>query len=89
MPTFGVPCPTTILTIGFFLAANRPLPRMITLTPIVWAFIGASPAFLLGVRADLMLLVAGIALAIEMISPRRAMNVGGDARTAATRRRRL
>jgi Family of unknown function (DUF6064) len=72
LPTFGVPCPTTILTVGFLLAANRPLPRPITLVPIAWAFIGGSAAFLLGVRADLMLLVAGVVLIVDGIARRDA-----------------
>jgi len=72
LPTFGVPCPTTILTIGFLLAADRSLPRLVAVIPFVWALIGGSAAFLLGVRADLMLLAAGIALAVDMIRPRPA-----------------
>jgi hypothetical protein len=62
LPTFGVPCPTTILTIGLLLAADPPVPSVLTLIPIVWAFIGGSAAFLLGVRTDLMLLAGGIVL---------------------------
>jgi hypothetical protein len=67
LPTFGVPCPTTILTIGFLLATDRLLPRSVAVVPLVWAFIGGSAAFLLGVRADAMLLAAGIVLAIDII----------------------
>ena len=72
LPTFGVPCPTTILTIGFLLAAGRSLPRIVAVIPLVWAFIAGSSAFLLGVRADLMLLAAGIVLAVAMIWPKAA-----------------
>jgi hypothetical protein len=70
LPTFGVPCPTTILTIGFLLAAGRSLPRVVAVIPLLWAFIAGSSAFLLGVRADLMLLAAGTALAVTMIRPK-------------------
>jgi hypothetical protein len=69
MPIFGVPCPTTILTIGFFLSAKDPLPRMLTVIPILWAFIGGSAAFLLGVHADLALLVSGIILLVDIGRP--------------------
>jgi hypothetical protein len=72
LPTFGVPCPTTILTIGFLLAADRPLPRLLTLVPIVWALIGGSAALLLGVHADMMLLVGGVVLGIDGIGRRGA-----------------
>ena len=54
MPTYGVPCPTTLLTIGFLFAADPPVPRLIAVIPITWAFIGGSAALFLGVRADLM-----------------------------------
>jgi len=67
MPTFGIPCPTTLLTVGFLLVANRPLPRGLTAIPIVWTFIGGSAAFLLGVHADLMLLAAGISMLIYVV----------------------
>ena len=67
MPTFGIPCPTTLLTVGFLLAADRPLPAALTPIPIVWAFIAGSAAFQLGVHADLMLLAAGISLLLYVI----------------------
>jgi uncharacterized protein DUF6064 len=67
LPIFGVPCPTTILTIGLLLAADRSLPRLVAVVPLIWAFIGGSAAFLFGVRADLMLLAAGLALAVDLI----------------------
>jgi len=70
LPTFGVPCPTTILTIGFLLAANPPGPGVVALIPIAWALIGGSAALLLGVRADLMLAAAGICLAVSTIRVR-------------------
>jgi uncharacterized protein DUF6064 len=71
LPIFAVPCPTTILTIGLLLAADRSLPRLVAVVPLIWAFIGGSAAFLFGVRADLMLLAAGVALAVDLIRPRR------------------
>src|SRR3954464_4624835 len=69
LPIFGVPCPTTILTIGFLLAADRSVPRLVAVVPVLWAFIGGSAAFLFGVRADLMLLAAGVVLAVDLIRP--------------------
>jgi hypothetical protein len=68
LPTFGVPCPTTILTIGFLVAADRSLPRLVAVIPMVWAFVGGSAAFLFGVRADLMLIAAGIILAVDILA---------------------
>jgi hypothetical protein len=75
LPIFGVPCPTTILTIGFLLAVDRSLPRLVAVIPLLWAFIGGSAAFLFGVRADLMLLAAGVALAVDLIRSRHVESV--------------
>jgi hypothetical protein len=77
MPTFGIPCPTTILTIGFLLAAHRPWPSAVAAIPIAWAFIGGSASFLLGVHADLMLLVAGIGLTVYVLRTRQAKRAQG------------
>jgi hypothetical protein len=68
-PTFGVPCPTTILTIGLLMTAE-PLPIAITIIPILWAFIGGSSAFLLGVRTDLVMLAAGVGLLTDVLVSR-------------------
>jgi Family of unknown function (DUF6064) len=68
-PTFGVPCPTTLLTVGLLLAVT-PLPVVLAVIPILWCVIGGSAAFVLGVRTDLMLIVAGIALTISLLSVR-------------------
>jgi hypothetical protein len=66
-PTFGVPCPTTLLTIGWLLAACAPWPRAVALIPIGWAVVGGSAAVLFGVRTDLMLWAAAVALAASML----------------------
>jgi uncharacterized protein DUF6064 len=69
LPTFGVPCPTTILTIGFLLAADRSWPRGIAIIPLLWAGVGGSAALLFGVRADMMLLAAGIVFGLWTWNP--------------------
>ena len=63
IPTFGVPCPTTIFTAGVLMLAT---PRFWSLStvPVIWSVIGGSAAFLLGVHADVALPIAGIVLAI-------------------------
>jgi Family of unknown function (DUF6064) len=63
IPTFGLPCPTTIFTAGLLLLA-APRSRALAIVPIVWSAIGGSAAFLLGVSADYALPVAGAALAV-------------------------
>lgn len=68
MPTFGLPCPTTIFTIGVLAFLVAPYPRMVLAVPIVWCLIGSQAAVLLAVPQDLGLVVAGviaIALAVR------------------------
>jgi hypothetical protein len=60
VPTFGLPCPTTIFTIGALLFAEAPLPRSVFFVPILWSAIGSLAAFWLGMLEDLSLLVAGL-----------------------------
>jgi hypothetical protein len=62
VPTFGLPCPTTIFTAGLLLMAPR--SRTLAVVPIVWSVIGGSAAVLFGVTADYALPVAGAVLAI-------------------------
>ena len=47
---------------------DPPVPSILMPIPIVWAFIGGSAAFLLGVRADLMLLAGGFVLIASVIN---------------------
>src|SRR5690606_344883 len=49
MPTFGVPCPTVLFTVGALLAARAAAPRWLGLLPLAWTVVGGSAAFLFGV----------------------------------------
>lgn len=71
-PTFGLPCPTTIFTFGILLMAAPDLPKAVILAPLVWAVIGSSAAFALGVTQDLGLVVVallGVYLLLRRASP--------------------
>lgn len=72
MPTFGVPCPTTIFTIGVLCFLAAPFPRNVLAAPVLWAAIGSQAAFLLGVYQDLGLLVAGIMAGYLILVARKA-----------------
>ena len=63
IPTFGLPCPTTIFTGGMLLLAS-PRSRILTIVPVVWSAIGGSAAVLLGVSADYALPATGVALVV-------------------------
>lgn len=70
LPTFGLPCPTTIFTLGLLLFAAPPLPRSAFVVPVLWAGVGSIAAFKLGVLQDLGLMVAGlIGIAAAIVSP--------------------
>jgi Family of unknown function (DUF6064) len=58
--TFGLPCPTTIFTLGVLAFAARPYPRSPLIAPLLWCFVGAQAAFLLNVPADLGLIAAAV-----------------------------
>jgi len=58
MPTFGLPCPTTLFSTGLLAFLERPHPRAPLVVPVLWSLVGAQAAFLLGVMPDLALLVA-------------------------------
>ena len=69
-PTFGLPCPTTIFTLGMLLWTTPPVPRALLVVPVLWAGIATSAALQLGVHEDLGLPVAA-ALAMIVLLGRR------------------
>ena len=60
MPTFGVPCPTTIFTLGMLVLVKPPLPPILLVVPVLWAAIATSAALSLGVHEDLGLPVSAL-----------------------------
>jgi hypothetical protein len=60
LPTFGLPCPTTIFTVGMLCFLAAPFPKYILAAPLLWSLVGSQAAFLFGVYADFGLLVAGM-----------------------------
>lgn len=71
-PTFGLPCPTTLFTLGMLALLEPPYPRAPVVVPVLWCLVGAQAAFLLGVQADLALIAAalvGITLLVQARRP--------------------
>lgn len=60
VPTFGLPCPTTLFTVGLLAFLVEPYPRSPFIVPVLWCFVGVQAAFLLGVPQDLGLGVGGV-----------------------------
>jgi hypothetical protein len=74
-PTFGLPCPTTIFSIGLLLFAN-PTKWYVMIVPILWSIIGGSAALKLGIREDFGLIISGIIMILWSFQKRD----GNDAR---------
>ena len=71
IPLFAVPCPTTLLTAGLLMNASRRAARTVAVIPLLWSAVGSSAAIVLGIRADLALMVAGITLLAYIALPTR------------------
>jgi uncharacterized protein DUF6064 len=76
VPTFGLPCPTTIFTLGMLAFLVTPYPRSPFVVPILWCAVGAQAAVLLGVPQDSGLVVAGLAGTILLVKARPHSNAG-------------
>ena len=85
-PTFGLPCPTTIFTLGMLLFAVHPVPGWVLVVPLLWAAVGSLAAFQLGVLEDLALLASGAATMAVMLWPAadRRIAMDPDGRTRET-----
>jgi hypothetical protein len=81
LPTFGLPCPTTIFTIGMLCFLAAPFPKYVLAAPLLWSLVGSQAAFLFGVYADFGLLVAGMLTLYLFAESRRT-----DARQVAGQR---
>jgi Acetyltransferase (GNAT) domain/Family of unknown function (DUF6064) len=86
-PTFGLPCPTAIFTLGLLLFSVKPVARWVFIDPLLWAAVGSLAAFQPGVIEDLGLLAAGIVtIAVMVFSPAAADPLlNADARGDTTR----
>jgi hypothetical protein len=67
--TFGLPCPTTLFTIGMLAWLEPPYPRSVLVVPILWCLVGVQAAFLLDMPADLALAPAALTALVLMAKP--------------------
>ena len=68
-PTFGVPTPVTIFTLGMLLLTRAPYARLLFAVPMFWVVLGSWIAFELRIREDIGLIVAA-ALVVTMTPTR-------------------
>jgi len=77
-PSFGVaPCPTTIFTFGLLLLTNAKVSKSLLVIPFLWSLLGISASYQLGIREDIVLLVAGV-LSVGLLfwRDRTALHIG-------------
>jgi hypothetical protein len=67
IPTFGLPCPTTIFTLGVLLLLSASTSRALFVAPLLWAVVGTSAAVGLEVVEDLGLAAAGLVAAYFLL----------------------
>jgi hypothetical protein len=72
LPTFGLPCPTTIFTIGLLVLARGPRTRAVVIVPLLWSLVGSQAAFWLDVKPDQGLVAAALIAAGLLFAPGRA-----------------
>ena len=77
LPTFGLPCPVTLFTIGMLGLAVQPYPRMVLAAPSLWCLVGGQGAFLLDLPQDLGLFVAALFAVFLMVNGGSAGSVDG------------
>ena len=63
----GLPCPSTILTFGFFILTSNKFPKYLLIIPSVWAIVGLCAAINIGVIQDVMILIAAVTADILLI----------------------
>ena len=81
MPTFGLPCPTTIFTFGVLVWCVRPVPRSVLVVALLWTLAAMSAAIAFGIVEDFALPIAAVVTLVML--RRRAMR---RPTRAATRR---
>jgi len=82
-PTFGVPCPTSILTLGLLLTVRAKRARWLSIIPMLWGFVGGWAALQLDVWTDYGLVLAAMVVASDLggrtfdrITQRRTVKTG-------------
>ena len=72
-PTFGVPCPVTILTLGILAWIADSVPWTVLVIPLLWAIVASTAATQLGIIEDFGLTLAAVAVLALVLSRRRGM----------------
>ena len=65
--SLGLPCPTTIFTLGFLMVTTKPIPIYLLIIPSLWSIVGLSAALNFGIYQDFMMILSAMAANIAVI----------------------
>jgi hypothetical protein len=65
--TLGLPCPSTILTFGFFMLTSPKLSKYLLVIPALWTIVGTSAAINFGVYPDYLMPIAALIAIIYLV----------------------
>lgn len=66
-PSFGLPCPTTIFTLGMLLLTSQPMPKSLLVIPVGWAAVATAAPIAFGIWEDVGLVIAAIVVPIVLV----------------------
>ena len=75
-PTFGLPCPTTIFTVGMLIWLRPKVPWGPLIVPLAWSVVGMTAVFYFGVLEDTMLPIGTITAAVLILIKNRRARTG-------------
>ena len=72
-PILGTaPCPSAIFTVGIMLFAEKKIPKLLLIVPVIWGLTGLIPVRVYQVYADIGLIISGIAALYLIFSPQKS-----------------
>ena len=74
----GLPCPTSLMTFGFFMPAKNTFSRHLLIIPLVWAMIGLSGAINSGVYKNFMIIVPAAAAVFVLVRKRNQETIAAN-----------
>ena len=72
--SLGLPCPTTIFTLGFLMFCKDKAARTLIIIPTVWSIIGISAALNFNITQDFLMVIAAITANISIWKKNKAIN---------------
>ncbi|MGE5382190.1 MAG: DUF6064 family protein [Omnitrophica WOR_2 bacterium] len=60
----GLPCPSVIITLGFFMLNSARIKWYLFIIPVLWSIIGISAALNFGIYQDFMMIIGALALVL-------------------------